>query len=833
MQIRTLFLACMSAVAALTACLGGWTLAQMVVEYQLAGRVARAVDIDAMLFVASDRIGLERPLIGDALLMDAPADAAMLAQLAAIRRDADAALVKVEDRIAEVSYPGADQQLAVVQRTRADLAVWRTNVDATLRRAKSDRDPGIFGHYIVTLNAVFDATSVALDLGDVAASQHDGISVELMALARHVWTVRATMGVRTVPLMEAIDGGAMLDHDRLEEQAQYDGVLMANWTPITALSRRLAGVPGLAATIATARQASDDYDRLCHDVIKLGRISGHYQITALELGRNVVRTAPLLLKIRDEALATARARVTASRQAALAHVVIAAVVLLLTLVTMIGVLMLLQRRIVSPVVALTKAIGRIAQLDFDVAIPARRRMDEIGRMATALDALRRGAMAGEENKAHIIHLARHDALTGLPNRLALQEVLGHAVAMAGRDQKSAVLCLDLDRFKAVNDTFGHPTGDRLLQAVALRLLASVRDVDTVSRLGGDEFVVLLVGLDMPEHAAIVARRIVRSLSEPFDLDGQVVCIGSSIGIALTPQDATSAVTLLKCADTALYRAKLEEKGSWRFFKPEMDAHQQERMALEHDLRDAIAQEEFEIAYQPQYNLASDRLCGFEALLRWRHPLRGVIGPSTFIPIAEETGLIVPIGAWVLRQACLEAVHWPDDVRLAVNLSAIQFKNQDLLQTVRQALTNSGLPASRLELEITETVLLKNSPATLAVMHAMHAMGIHIAMDDFGTGYSSLSALRSFPFDAIKIDQSFIRDLSDQVESQAIVRAVVALGKSLGMTTTAEGVETEDQLAELRREGCTDAQGYLFSKPLPAADARLLLNQPLVSGSVTA
>jgi diguanylate cyclase (GGDEF)-like protein len=834
----------MSAVAAMATCLGGWTLTQMVLEYGLAGRVERAVDIDALLFVASDKIGLERPVVGDALLEDGPADADVRARLAVIRKDTDSTLAHLESRIAEVSYPGAAGQLAVVQKTRADLATWRTNVDATLSHPRSERDPNIFAHYIASLNAVFDATSVALDIGDLAASQHDGTSVELMTLARHVWAVRATMGVRTVPLMAAIDTRVPLDRDQLEAQTQFDGILSANWTPIMALSRRLSGVPGLAVTIAAAREAAEAYDRLCHQVIAAGRTSAVYPISALDLGRTVVRTAPVLLKIRDEALAAARARVSESRHSALAHVVTAAVVLGLTVVAMIVVLTLLQRRIVSPVLALTDVIGRIARLDFDVPIPARNRMDEIGRMAVALDALRSGAMAGEANKAQIVHLARHDALTGLPNRRELEERLEHAVAMGGRGHLSAVLCLDLDRFKAVNDTFGHPTGDRLLQAVAERLLACVRDVDTVSRLGGDEFVVLLAGLDQPDHSAVVAARIVRLLNEPFDLASQVVSIGCSVGIAITPQDATSAIVLLKCADTALYRAKAEEKGSWRFFKPEMDAHLQERMGLERDLRDAVQHDGFALAYQPLYKLApdrhgtdrhgtdhleTDRLCGFEALLRWRHPVRGMIGPAAFIPIAEETGLIVPIGAWVLRQACAEAMHWPNDVKLSVNLSGVQFKNAALVQTVRDALAAAGLPAVRLELEITETVLLNNSAGSLAMLHELHDMGIQIAMDDFGTGYSSLSYLRSFPFDKIKIDQSFIRDLSDHADSRAIVRAVVALAGSLGMTTTAEGVETADQLSHVRREGCTDVQGYFFSKPVPAAEARLLARGEAAEG----
>jgi diguanylate cyclase (GGDEF)-like protein len=790
-------------------------------EYQLAGRVQRAVNIDALLFVASDKIGVERPIIGDALLADAPIGAAVRARLATVRHEADLALIQLEDHIAAVSYPGAAGQLVVVQKTRSDLADWRAHVDATLSHPKSERDPDVFAHYIASLNAVFEATSVVLDIGDLAASQHDGTSVELIALAGHAWAVRVPMGVRTVPLMAAIDWGATLDPDQLRTQARFDGLISANWSPITALGRRLAAVPGLAATIAAGRAAFDDYDRLCQEVIAANFGGRPAPVSALELGAAAVRTSAVLLRIRDAALATARTRVAESRAAALDHVVIAAIVLTLTVIVMIGVLMLLQRRIVSPLLALTEAIGRIARLELDTVIPAGKRMDEIGRMATALDALRIGAIAGERNRARISHLARHDALTGLPNRLAFQDSLNQAVAMAGRGQISAALCLDLDRFKAVNDTFGHPTGDLLLRGVADRLMECVRQVDVVCRIGGDEFVVLLVGLDGGEQAAVLAQRIVHVLGEPFNLDGQSVSIGSSIGIAIMPQDTTSGLVLLKHADTALYRAKSEEKGSWRFFRPEMDVHAQDRQALEHDLREAVRDEAFEVAYQPQYTIATGRLCGFEALLRWRHPVRGPIGPASFISVAEETGLIVPIGAWVLRHACAEAMHWPDHVKLAVNLSGGQFGNASLVRTVRRTLEETGFPARRLELEITETMLLKNSASNIAMLRELHDMGIRIAMDDFGTGYSSLNYLRSFPFDMIKIDQSFIHDLPEDTESRAIVRAAVALGNSLGMKTTAEGVETAEQLMFLRGEGCDDAQGYLFSKPIWAEQARLL------------
>ena len=687
---------------------------------------------------------------------------------------------------------------------------------------KSQRDPDIFHRYVIGLNEVFEATTVALDIGDMVAALNDGTAVELITLSRHALATRTLIGARTLPLMTAIDEAVMLDAAALRAQAQFDGMFAANWQPIMALSRRLSNFPDLVTTIETARKVSDDYEQLCKSVIAAGRIGTHYPISAFDLGRNGLHAVTFQLKIRDDALTAARTRVSDSRRFALLHVALAAVVMLFTFVVMIAVLVLLQRRIVSPMLALTEVIGRIACLDFDVTIPARERTDEIGRMAEALDALRSGAMAGEERKAQILHLPRHDALTGLPNRRALEESLEKVVAMAGRGVTSAVLCLDLDRFKAVNDTFGHPMGDLLLQAVATRLLACARDVDTVCRLGGDEFIALLVGIDLPEQAAIVAQRMVYALSQTFDLEGQAISIGTSIGIAATPQDATSVVDLLKCADTALYRAKVEEKGTWRFYEPAMHEHLRERHVLERDLREAVRQEAFELAYQPQYHLATGRLCGFEALLRWRHPERGSIAPATFLPIAEETGLIGQIGAWVLQTACAEAMLWPAQVRLAVNLSGVQLKHQAFVQSVIQVLTDSGLPPTRLELEITESTLLTNSLDTLPMLRELHDLGIQIAMDDFGTGYSSLSTLRRFPFDKIKIDRTFIRDLPDDAGSRAIVRAIVALGDSLGMTTTAEGVETEAQLAELRGQGCTDAQGYLFSEPVPAELARLLV-----------
>jgi len=424
----------------------------------------------------------------------------------------------------------------------------------------------------------------------------------------------------------------------------------------------------------------------------------------------------------------------------------------------------------------------------------------------------------------VVFLARHDALTRLPNRVLFHERAEQALAQVGRGTQAAVLCLDLDCFKAVNDTLGHPVGDSLLQAVADRLQACVREVDTVARLGGDEFAVVQVGLDTPADAELLARRIVDVLSEPYDLDGHHVVIGTSVGVALAPSDGTHPDALLKNADMALYRAKLEGRGAYRFFEREMDDLLQARRTLELDLRSALAAGEFELYYQPLVNLLSNQICGFEALMRWHHPTRGLVSPVEFIPVAEEIGLIVSLGEWALNQACREAAGWSGSVKVAVNLSPVQFKSGSLVKAVTGALERSGLPAWRLELEITESVLLQNNTATLATLHDLRDLGVRIAMDDFGTGYSSLSYLRSFPFDKIKIDQSFIRDLCATHDSIAIVRAVTGMGTSLGMATTAEGVETQEQLAQLRVESCTEVQGYLFSQPCPAGGVAGLLRR---------
>ncbi|MGQ0685391.1 bifunctional diguanylate cyclase/phosphodiesterase [Bradyrhizobium sp.] len=430
----------------------------------------------------------------------------------------------------------------------------------------------------------------------------------------------------------------------------------------------------------------------------------------------------------------------------------------------------------------------------------------------------------EKAQQQIHHMARHDALTNLPNRTLFRERLERALRLARRGDQLSAFCLDLDHFKDINDSLGHPVGDALLKEVARRLSGCLTEDDTVARLGGDEFAVVQFcrGCD-PTAPSALASRMVEAVGAPYEIAGHQLVIGVSIGVSLSPDDGESPDQLLKNADLALYRAKADGRGTYRFFEAGMDARAQARRLLEIDLRAALRREEFEVHYQPIVDIVGDRTVAFEALVRWNHPERGRIAPSDFIPLAEETGLIASLGEWVLRQACTEAARWSEPVVLAVNLSPVQFKNASLTSAVMAALRDSGLPASRLELEITESVLLQNSEATLEILHELRAQGVRISLDDFGTGYSSLSYLRSFPFDKIKIDRSFVQELASREDSMAIVRAVAGLGRSLGIVTTAEGVETAEQLDLLRREGCNQAQGYLFSPPRPAAEVERMLS----------
>jgi diguanylate cyclase (GGDEF)-like protein len=476
-------------------------------------------------------------------------------------------------------------------------------------------------------------------------------------------------------------------------------------------------------------------------------------------------------------------------------------------------------RITKPLARLDEAAGRLASGEH-VRVRVRG-TDELARLATSFN-----EMVGKiaEREQRITQLAFNDVLTGLPNRSMFQQQLEHMMrASHGNGGLFALHCLDLDQFKAINDTLGHPAGDALLVEAGRRVQQAARG-HFVARLGGDEFVVLQsVGEDR-DAIDRLARDILESMAQPLRIEGNELVPSTSIGIAIAPQDGSDGGNLLRNADLALYRAKEAGRGTYAFFEESLNQRAQQRRQIETDLRLAIEREEFELHYQPLFDLAENRICSFEALLRWNHPTMGMIAPADFIPVAEDTGLIVPIGAWVIRKACFEAARWPENVRVAVNVSPVQFHRGSLNETILLALADSGLAPARFEIEITESVFLEGSEATLRLLHSLRSLGVRVALDDFGTGYSSLSYLLSFPFDKLKIDRSFIHNLLTREGASAIVRAITDLAHALNIETTAEGVEETAQLMELRAHGCSSVQGFLFAEPMTAADVERLFRE---------
>jgi diguanylate cyclase (GGDEF)-like protein len=475
---------------------------------------------------------------------------------------------------------------------------------------------------------------------------------------------------------------------------------------------------------------------------------------------------------------------------------------------------LLAQRLTRPIKALDAAARKVSGGEH-VQVPVDTE-DELGTLAQSFNKM---VVDIEQRERQIAHMAFHDSLTGLANRSLLREHLTMAIARLPAGKKLALLCLDLDNFKVINDTLGHPTGDGLLCEIATRLSAICGD-GFVARLGGDEFALVLP--DDGRSLDRMARDIITAVSAPCHVNGHRMVPGTSIGLAIAPQDGDDVTTLFKNADLALYRAKQEGKGGFRFFEAAMNAEAQARRQMELDLHDAIQNGELFLMFQPLFNLAEGQVSAFEALLRWQHPTRGLVSPLDFIPLAEDTGLIIPIGEWVLREACRVAATWAEPVRIAVNVSAVQFKTAGLNAVVLQALAESGLDPQRLELEITESLFIANVEATLSQLHSLRALGVRVALDDFGTGYSSLSYLRSFPFDKIKIDRSFIIDLLSSDGATAIIKSITTLAEALGMETTAEGVENAGQLDILREQGCSHIQGFYFSKPVLASEVHRML-----------
>ena len=469
-------------------------------------------------------------------------------------------------------------------------------------------------------------------------------------------------------------------------------------------------------------------------------------------------------------------------------------------------------------------------LDGDRTIAVSRRMMADGGSVIILEDVTERKRAQER----ITHLAKFDELTGLANRTQFRERINAMLATVHKRQTPLTIHLiDLDRFKAINDTLGHPVGDKLLKQVASRLSAVIKPGDMITRFGGDEFVVLQTVTERRQDAEWLAKRLARTLKEPFEIDGHRIDIGASIGIAMAPTDGINADELLKKADMALYATKNGGGGGHRFFAMDMEAAVQERRALELDLRDALALGQFDLNYQPLVDLRTGRVTTCEALMRWTHPVRGEVPPAVFIPVAEETGQIIAIGEWALHRACAEAANWPHGVKVAVNLSPIQFRDRGLALQVVTALAKSGLPPQRLELEVTERLLLEDNDGTLASMQQLNNLGVGLSLDDFGTGYSSLNYLRKFPFHKIKIDQSFICDLGDERGAAAIISAVANLGAGLDKIVVAEGIETEAQMKLVATHGCHEGQGFLFGRPMTGEAIRMRLETPVTLAQMVA
>ena len=601
-------------------------------------------------------------------------------------------------------------------------------------------------------------------------------------------------------------GANEADRQKVEATAQQ---LLSELDAIVLLIPQQDIMPNVGATLAGYQWAARQMIEFArqdpaYGVMMMGYVEEYFQQFRALLAQTIDRAQ----KRKNETVAEILADLRAIRAFLIALAAIGTVVSIASALC-------IARVIAAPTIRLTKTMTVLASGELAIAVPDLDRRDEIGAMARAVAVFKDNMVNEQRLSRKIVHLAHYDPLTDLPNRSLFQEKLDTALSFSRRGRQFALHCLDLDRFKDINDTLGHPIGDRLLCVVAQRLVESVRDTDVVARLGGDEFAIIQNAISSPMEATQLAARVIDVVSEPVEIEGHQILVGASGGLAFGPEDGACAEQLLKNADMALYRAKSEGRGVCRLFHPEMDAKMQRRRAMELDLRRALPEGQLVLFYQPVVGALTREIVGFEALLRWQHPANGLIPPGEFIPLAEETGMIVPIGEWVLKEACATAARWPIRASVSVNVSARQFEGSSLIPSITSALSCSGLEPDRLEIEITETVLMQETDAASTILYKLRDLGIRIALDDFGTGYSSLSYLTRFPFDRIKIDQSLVRELGNKSDSMAIVHAVANLGDSLGMAITAEGVESREQLEVLQRAGCTELQGYFFGRPMPA------------------
>lgn len=642
--------------------------------------------------------------------------------------------------------------------------------------------------------------------------------------------MREAAGQRSTILSRFAGTGIKLDDGTREKVSELTGAIHLSWDRLRRLSKQAENAPKLDDAIAHIdstfiKQGEPLYAKMA----EAARSGNKPPMDLLAWRAWTIEMLTSILAARDAPIAQAQTDLEVLRAATVNDILltILGTVFLLSILAFVG--FTLERRVLRPIELLTGKLD-LAQSqpdafdDQDVIAKYSSRTDEIGALARALDKRRR-----YENE--IAHLARHDVLTNLPNRALFRDELKRAFANRSREgEQVAVFCLDLDRFKPVNDTLGHAVGDELLRQVALRLSSCVRAGDLAARLGGDEFGIIQSRVEDEGEASALAERVVQSLSGPYDVCGHRVIVGVSVGVAIADGATGSPDELVHQADLALYRVKADGRQSFSFYHQDMDARVENRRKLEMDLHEAIEKQQFAVHFQPTIRLDDNSVAGFEALLRWKHPERGMVSPAEFIPIAEETGLINEIGQWVLTEACKQAAMWPPHMSVAVNLSPVQFRQTTLPLQIMSALSKSGMEPSRLELEITEAVLLKDSESTQETLQQLRDIGVRIALDDFGTGYSSLSYLSRFQFDKIKIDRSFVNDMNTRNDALSIVRAITSLGTDLGMIVTAEGVETEEQLAQLRHVRCTEVQGFYFSKPKAASDLNEFLSGAKMSGA---